>query len=352
MKRAIVYVALALGLFIALPVGVAAQSAPDLHALGLGSRDNVKPGETFRLLVTVQNIGHGQAAATTVRFYRSTDSTITTSDTELGTESIPSLGYLQGRGSLIPTTAPATAGTYYYGACVDTVAGELDLTNNCSGAREVTVQDVDEGTESSGGGGSSSTSRQSAIVGNSGAATATELQGDKLRIDIHDQPDNSFELGIGWVSRDGSSVVLVGVIRDQPLGQTYLIVRHEGHPQIVRRWVPPYSPLIYAIDWPLVIANNSYPVAIITAIPLDHRHPELNMLARRFDGRDDRIFAYDAALQQWRHIPDWPTFQAMGFYWCDVTAADAGFFDRISIGPPYPSSGTPVQSDYPNCSTG
>ena len=65
------------------------------------------------------------------------------------------------------------------------------------------------------------------------------------------------------------------------------------------------------------------------------------MLARRFDGGDDRIFAYDAELQQWRHIPDWPTFQALGFYWCNVTAADAGFFDRITIGPPYPATSEP-----------
>ena len=93
-------------------------------------------------------------------------------------------------------------------------------------------------------------------------------------------------------------------------------------------WVPPYSPLIHAIDWPLVIANFSFPVEIVTAIPLDHRLPEPNMLARRFDGLDDRIFAFDATLGQWRHIPDYGTFQAMGFYWCDVTAADSGFFGR------------------------
>ena len=68
-----------------------------------------------------------------------------------------------------------------------------------------------------------------------------------------------------------------------------------------------------------------------------------------FDGDDVRIFAYDAELQQWRHIPDWATFQAMGFYWCNVTAADAGFFERITIGSPFPASGTPERDDHPNC---
>ena len=34
---------------------------------------------------------------------------------------------------------PATAGTYYYGACVDTVAGESDTTNNCSTSVQIVV---------------------------------------------------------------------------------------------------------------------------------------------------------------------------------------------------------------------
>ncbi len=78
---------------------------------------------------------------------------------------------------------------------------------------------------------------------------------------------------------------------------------------------------------------------MISAIPLDDQYPPPNMLMRRFDGGDDRILAYDAELGQWRHVPDIATFQTLGFYWCNVTAADAGFFDRITLGPPYPSSG-------------
>ena len=89
------------------------------------------------------------------------------------------------------------------------------------------------------------------------------------------------------------------------------------------------------------------PTAVLAAVPLDDRLPEHNMLARRFDGGDDRIFAYDATLQQWRHIPNWPTFQALGFYWCNVTAADAGFFDRITIGPPYPATTEPAETTTP-----
>ena len=182
-------------------------------------------------------------------------------------------------------------------------------------------------------------------------ATVSELTGDKLYIERHDSPGAFFELGIGWISRDGSRVILVGVIRDQTLGQTYYIARHEGDPRVVRRWISPTSPLVYSVNWPIVNTQYTVPVEVIRSIPLDERLPEPNMLVRRFDGLDDRIFAYDAAIQQWRHIPNWPTFQPLGFYWCDVTAADSGFFHRISIGPPYPTTTMPARDYYPNCRT-
>ena len=51
----------------------------------------------------------------------------------------------------IDVTAPATAGTYYYGACADGVAGEFDTTNNCS--NEVMRVDVSEPATGGGGGG-------------------------------------------------------------------------------------------------------------------------------------------------------------------------------------------------------
>ncbi len=83
------------------------------------------------------------------------------------------------------------------------------------------------------------------------------------------------------------------------------------------------------------------PVHVLTAISLNTHVPEHYMLARRFDGADDRIFAYDANLQQWRHIPNYKTFLAMGFLWRNVTAADSTFFDRVNIGPPFPDLSSP-----------
>jgi uncharacterized protein YjdB len=41
----------------------------------------------------------------------------------------------------VELTAPDTAGTYYYGACVDAVTDESDTTNNCSGWAELTVSE-------------------------------------------------------------------------------------------------------------------------------------------------------------------------------------------------------------------
>ena len=40
----------------------------------------------------------------------------------------------------IDLTAPSSTGMYYYGACVDAVAGESDTTNNCSSSVRVTVR--------------------------------------------------------------------------------------------------------------------------------------------------------------------------------------------------------------------
>ena len=181
------------------------------------------------------------------------------------------------------------------------------------------------------------------------AATAIELPGNHLHINRHDIPNANLELYIGWLSADGTERRVEGIIRDQSNGQTYTIVRHEGDTCVVRRWVPPYDLLVYSIDWDYIISHFNVPVTVLSAVPLDHRFPVDNMLVRRFDGADERIFAFDAALQQWRHIPDIATFQSLGFYWCDVTAADAAFFERMTVGPPYPRTTMFAWLAYPNC---
>ena len=116
------------------------QTNPDL-AVGSPTVSDSSPttGATFTLSATVRNDGDGAAEATTLRYYRSTDGTITTSDTSVGTDAVGGLSAGATSPESISLSAPSSAGTYYYGACVDTVTGESDTTNNCSSAVSVTV---------------------------------------------------------------------------------------------------------------------------------------------------------------------------------------------------------------------
>ena len=98
----------------------------------------------FTLSATVSNTGDGESPATTLRYYRSTDATITTSDTAVGTDPLAALAASGRGGESISLTAPSSPGTYYYGACVDAVTDESDTTNNCSTSVLVTVADGGE----------------------------------------------------------------------------------------------------------------------------------------------------------------------------------------------------------------
>ena len=92
-------------------------------------------GTFFSLYATVRNQGNAASGPATLLFYRSTDSTITTSDERIGAGSTIS--------GLSPTEtdylgdqsrAPSTPGTYYYGACVVSSKDESNTANNCSPA--------------------------------------------------------------------------------------------------------------------------------------------------------------------------------------------------------------------------
>ncbi len=104
------------------------------------SKSTLSPGESFTLSTAVTNQGAGNAPSTTLRYYRSTDATITTSDTEVGTDSVSGLGADERGTESISLTAPTSPGTYYYGACVDSVSDESNSNNNCSAAVSITVE--------------------------------------------------------------------------------------------------------------------------------------------------------------------------------------------------------------------
>ena len=93
----------------------------------------------------------------------------------------------------ISVTAPATAGTYYYGACVEAVTNESDTTNNCSAAVTVTVGAAPVFREGA------STDRS--VVENSTAGTdvgpavtATDADNDTLTYSLEGTDADSFSI--------------------------------------------------------------------------------------------------------------------------------------------------------------
>ena len=70
----------------------ATDSGPDL-TVGSPTVSNTSPteGGSFTLSATVSNAGDGASAATTLRYYQSTDATISSADTEVGTDAVGEL---------------------------------------------------------------------------------------------------------------------------------------------------------------------------------------------------------------------------------------------------------------------
>ena len=125
---------------LAVPPPPPPTNEPDLVVQSPSVSDgSLNTGQSFTFEASVRNQGGGRSAVTTLRYYRSSDMTISTSDTEVGTDAVRGLSASDTSAESIGLTAPSSAGTYYYGACVDTVAEESDTGNNCSDAVPVTV---------------------------------------------------------------------------------------------------------------------------------------------------------------------------------------------------------------------
>ena len=174
------------------------------------------------------------------------------------------------------------------------------------------------------------------IIGQTSEATAYELLGDYVVLGIHDQPETSVILGVGWIAADGLTLEAGGIVRDAARGQTYTVIRRKADGMIVRRWVASDDPLVNAVPWDRVNRRFTFPAEVLAAIPLDERYPLPNQLAQRFDGSEEQVWAYDAGTGHWWQVPDLATFQARGFYWVNVTAADADFVTRVTTGAAVP----------------
>ncbi|MDE0036371.1 MAG: hypothetical protein OXU77_02295 [Gammaproteobacteria bacterium] len=100
-------------------------------------------GTAFALDVTVRNVGHRRSAPTTVRYYRSRDTTIPRNDDEVGNGELNALEVGEASDQSASVTAPSRAGFYYYGACIDRLPDEY-VQRNCSEVLEITVPvDID-----------------------------------------------------------------------------------------------------------------------------------------------------------------------------------------------------------------
>ena len=95
-------------------------------------------GQSFTLRATVRNQGSGEPEPTVLFYYSSIDATITSDDTQISAD-VVNLEDSDIVTKSISLTAPEEGGSYYYGACVQSVTGEHNTDNNCSDAVRVTV---------------------------------------------------------------------------------------------------------------------------------------------------------------------------------------------------------------------
>ena len=125
----------------------ASEGGPDLIVQSPSASAVVlTPGQAFTLQVTVQNQGDEQAAATVLHYYRSNNTTITASDTEVGTDEIDALAASATSEQSIALTASVGV-ERYYGACVASVRDESNTDNNCSSAVKITVSEQETSEE-------------------------------------------------------------------------------------------------------------------------------------------------------------------------------------------------------------
>jgi subtilase family serine protease len=111
-------------------------SAPraDLLVLAVANPMVAKNGKPITLAAVLMNLGLDAAPASSVRWYLSTDTNITTADVPLGTAPVPAMGPYGFATASLSARVPATVGegTYYIGAIIDpdNVVGETNNNNN------------------------------------------------------------------------------------------------------------------------------------------------------------------------------------------------------------------------------
>ncbi len=180
------------------------------------------------------------------------------------------------------------------------------------------------------------------LVGRTSEARVTRVSNNRIHFDVTRGQD--FSMFIGFIAADGTrGYHRSGYIRDEGLGQTYAVVNRESDNRVVRIWIAPDSEARYQVPWQDVLDFWTFPQSVVNAIPLDEMFPADNQLV----DVGGNFYVYTSGA--WRHIPDIPTFQARGYFWCDITSADANFLSRVRVGRALQPSGTAEIPNYPNC---
>lgn len=118
----------------------AATSNADLSVASIQvNATNLSIGDNYSVTSVVKNIGDASSSVTLVRYYKSYDSTISTSDELVGTSNYIWLLNSGDEANRSTTLLADDAETHYIGACVATVDNEVITNNNCSSAVEINV---------------------------------------------------------------------------------------------------------------------------------------------------------------------------------------------------------------------
>ena len=104
------------------------------------SANALAPGAAFTLETTIENRGTSSSRDTTLRWYRSPDPNISSTDTEVGNSRVSSLASGETAPHQLDLNAPAATGTYYYGVGVEEVADENNTANNYSIGVAISVE--------------------------------------------------------------------------------------------------------------------------------------------------------------------------------------------------------------------
>ena len=103
---------------------------------------NIGPEQPLALAAVVRNQGTLDVpSGTRVRFFLSSDTTISTADAEVGSTTIGPVAQSGQFDVSISLRSPTDERAYHYGACVDSVAAESRTRNNCSRALTVVVEE-------------------------------------------------------------------------------------------------------------------------------------------------------------------------------------------------------------------